>query len=163
MRMTPGEREHAKGLVRLAFGILAGLPGVPCVFYGDEAGMEGYRDPFCRRPFPWRRVDESLLSSYRSVGCLRRDEAVFRDGRFRILSLTPDAFVYLREPVNGGDPVLVAACRRGTLSLSFRESARDLLASTDRRRAHVPENGVAYFRLPADLDPGTIRIDSTVG
>ena len=163
MKMTRAERAHAKKLLRLAFGILAGLPGVPCVFYGDEAGMEGYRDPFCRRPFPWGRIDGELLAVYRAFGCLRRNEPVFYGGRFRILSLTPDAFVYLREPVNSGDPVLVAACRRGTLSLSFRESARDLLASTDRRRAHVPENGVAYFRLPADLDPGTIRIDSTVG
>ena len=34
------------------------LPGAPSIYYGDEAGMEGYRDPFNRRTFPWGREDE---------------------------------------------------------------------------------------------------------
>ncbi|MBR4185621.1 MAG: glycoside hydrolase family 13 protein [Clostridia bacterium] len=164
MKMTREERAHAKKLLRLAFGILAGLPGVPCVFYGDEAGMEGYRDPFCRRPFPWGRIDGELLAVYRAFGCLRRDEPVFYGGRFRILSLTPDAFVYLRLPEDGaGDSVLVAASRCGTLTAALPVPAQDLLAGTSRARFTVGENEVFYLRLPAELDPDEIRFDSTAG
>ncbi len=56
------------------------LPGSPCLYYGDEAGMEGYRDPFNRRPYPWGREDEELLTHYRRLGQLRRDSEVLRLG-----------------------------------------------------------------------------------
>ena len=148
----------------LAFGILTGLPGVPCVFYGDEAGMEGYRDPFCRRPFPWHAIDGDLLSSCRAFGCIRRDEEVFRGGRFRILSLTPEAFLYLRTPEDGeGDPVLVAASRQGTLRVSLPVAAQNLLTGRAGHRFNAGENGVLYLRLPSALDPDEIRFDSTSG
>ena len=45
-----------KGLLRTAEAILFFYPGIPCVYYGDEVGMEGGYDPDCRRCFPW---DES--------------------------------------------------------------------------------------------------------
>lgn len=48
------------------------LPGVPCIYYGDEAGMEGYRDPFNRRCFPWGEEDASLTQWYRSLAKLRQ-------------------------------------------------------------------------------------------
>ncbi len=47
------------------------LPGAPSIYYGDEAGMEGYNDPFCRRPYPWGREDRELLAHYRLLGKLR--------------------------------------------------------------------------------------------
>ena len=49
------------------------LPGSPSLYYGDEAGMEGGKDPFNRRPFPWGREDEELQAHYRLLGALRRD------------------------------------------------------------------------------------------
>ncbi len=164
MKMTQMERAHAKELLRLAFGILAGLPGVPCLFYGDEAGMEGYRDPFCRRPFPWNRIDGEILAFCRAFGCLRRDEPILYGGRFRILSLTPDAFVYLRTPEDGaGDSLLVAASRRTTLTVTLPMPARDLLSGAMRTRFTVRENSALYLRLPAALDPDKISFDSTAG
>ena len=39
----------------------------PCVYYGDEAGMEGYRDPFNRGCYPWGEEDPDLLAWYRCV------------------------------------------------------------------------------------------------
>ena len=160
MSMTPEERARGKALLRLAFGILAGLPGVPCVFYGDEAGMEGYRDPFCRRPFPWHNIDGELLAWYRAVGCLRRDEPVFRDGLFRILSLTERAFLFLREPVGkAGEPVLAASCRKGELNLRFPVPVWDLLRGCACRTARFSVNEAGYFRLPRELDPAEISTE----
>ena len=56
------------------------LPGSPSLYYGDEAGMEGYRDPFNRRPYPWGREDPELLSHYQRLGRLRREHEAFRLG-----------------------------------------------------------------------------------
>ncbi len=59
------------------------LPGAPSIYYGDEAGMEGYGDPFCRRPFPWGREDQHLQSHYRRLGRLRRQSDVLKLGDIR--------------------------------------------------------------------------------
>lgn len=126
LRMTAEEREEGTKRLMFAYSVLAGLPGVPCVFYGDEAGMEGYRDPFCRRTFPWHDMDEKILAHYRKIGNIRKDCAVFRDGLFRILALTPDVFAYVRYPEDGGDTVLILANRTEKREFSLPEGAKSL-------------------------------------
>ena len=56
------------------------LPGAPSIYYGDEAGMEGYGDPFCRRPFPWGREERELQMHYRRLGQLRQKYKALRLG-----------------------------------------------------------------------------------
>ncbi len=56
------------------------LPGAPAIYYGDEAGMEGYGDPFCRRPFPWGREERELQMHYRRLGQLRKKYKALRLG-----------------------------------------------------------------------------------
>ena len=56
------------------------LPGSPSLYYADEAGMQGYKDPFNRRTYPWGREDTELLEHFRRLGALRRDQEVLRLG-----------------------------------------------------------------------------------
>lgn len=56
------------------------LPGSPCLYYGDEACMEGHRDPFNRRPYPWGREDPEFMSHFMRLGQLRREQEAFRLG-----------------------------------------------------------------------------------
>jgi glycosidase len=51
--MREGEYSHARTLFQLASLLQYTLPGVPCLYYGDEAGLYGYRDPFNRGCYPW--------------------------------------------------------------------------------------------------------------
>lgn len=62
------------------------LPGAPSLYYGDEAGMEGYKDPFNRRPYPWGREDRQLLSHYQALGQLRREYPALRQGDIRFFT-----------------------------------------------------------------------------
>ena len=64
LTMSADEYENGKKLMKFAFTLLCAMPGIPCVYYGDEAGMQGYRDPFNRRPFPWGREDAELTNFY---------------------------------------------------------------------------------------------------
>ena len=48
------------------------LPGSPSLYYADETGMEGYKDPFNRRTYPWGREDTALLSHFRKLGVLKK-------------------------------------------------------------------------------------------
>ncbi len=56
------------------------LPGSPSLYYGDEAGMEGYKDPFNRRTYPWGRENPELLAHYRRLGKLRAAQPALRTG-----------------------------------------------------------------------------------
>ena len=48
------------------------LPGSPSLYYADEAGMEGGKDPFNRRSYPWGKEDPELLAHFRQLGQLRK-------------------------------------------------------------------------------------------
>lgn len=56
------------------------LPGAAALYYGDEAGMEGCKDPFNRRPYPWGRENKELLEHFKRLGALRRELEPLRLG-----------------------------------------------------------------------------------
>ncbi|MBO4217635.1 MAG: glycoside hydrolase family 13 protein, partial [Clostridia bacterium] len=70
-RLTASEKKHGLALVRLAYLLISALPGAPCIYYGDEAGMEGYGDPFNRRYYPWGKEDKETVDFYSAVGKMR--------------------------------------------------------------------------------------------
>lgn len=86
------------------------LPGVPCVYYGDEAGLEGGRDPFNRRTYPWGKEDAELLQWYRRLGELRGREKLLAKGGFEFLHAKGGLVVYKRFE---GDESLVVAVNLG--------------------------------------------------
>lgn len=84
--LSPEQRETGLKRLRLASLIQYTLPGVPCLYYGDEIGMEGYRDPFNRGTYPWGREDQGLLTWYKGLGMLRAQEkAILGQGSYRTL------------------------------------------------------------------------------
>lgn len=80
---TVKNRAETVKLVKLAAALQYTLPGVPCVYYGDEAGMEGFEDPFNRRCYPWGNVDKDLIKWYKKLGAVRANEReIFAHGRY---------------------------------------------------------------------------------
>ena len=73
---------EAKALSKLAALIIFSLPGMPSIYYGDEAGIQGMKDPFNRKTYPWGREDNELLNWYKTVSSIR-DEA-FRYGNLSL-------------------------------------------------------------------------------
>ena len=59
------------------------LPGSPSVYYGDEVGMAGHKDPFNRRTYPWGKEDPILLGHFRQLGRLRKEQDALRLGDIR--------------------------------------------------------------------------------
>ena len=59
------------------------LPGSPSIYYGDEAGLEGHKDPFNRRTYPWGKEDTELLAFYKGLGRLRKKCDALRLGDIR--------------------------------------------------------------------------------
>ncbi len=71
-RLSSGEYELGKKRLLAASALQYFLPGVPSLYYGDEVGMQGFEDPFNRRPFPWDDIDAEILAHYRKLGALRK-------------------------------------------------------------------------------------------
>ena len=76
------------------------LPGMPCIYYGDEAGMEGYRDPFNRRFYPWGSEDTTLQSFYAELAKLKRTLPALRSGKTEIIFAGGNRFT-MRRTENG--------------------------------------------------------------
>ncbi len=78
--LSAKQLEISKKLLKLASFLQYMLPGAPSLYYGDETGMEGGKDPFNRRTYPWGQEDPDLLNHFRLLGALRKDLDVLRLG-----------------------------------------------------------------------------------
>lgn len=117
-RLTPQERNRARTLLLSAAALQYTLPGVPCLYYGDEAGSEGYRDPFNRRPFPWENTDPILTDWYRRLGRIRSTCSCLKSGTFHPLAAQDGVLAYIRK--DSRDALLTAVNRGNTpFSLSL--------------------------------------------
>ena len=110
-KQTLSPEAYAKGvtLLQLAAVLQYTLPGVPCLYYGDEAGMQGYKDPFNRGYYPWGKENPCLLAFYKKLGRLRRELPCFVDGEIHFLSAVLGCVAYERE--NDESAVLIIANR----------------------------------------------------
>lgn len=116
-RQRLSEYEYAAGVKRLkaAAVIQYTLPGVPSLFYGDEAGAEGYGDPFCRATYPWGRENDELLSFYKELGKVRKNCKAFKDGDFYTVLANEDTIAFTRKNKNG--KVFVAVNRGNNVAI----------------------------------------------
>lgn len=87
---------RAKRLLLLATAIQMSLPGVPCIYYGDEVGLQGMRDPFNRGTFPWGSEDAELHNGIRSLIRFRNQTEALQNGRLRMGAIGQDLFAVLR-------------------------------------------------------------------
>ncbi len=109
-RLTAEQRERGGRMLRAASVLQYCLPGVPCIYYGDETGMEGYRDPFNRGCYPWGAQNKELIAWFEQLGAMRAQCPVLREGTFHPLP-SPDGTI-LFERRDGDDSLLCAVnCR----------------------------------------------------
>ena len=79
-RLSDSQRQLAENRLLVAAFLQYTLPGAPSLYYGDEAGMEGHKDPFNRRTYPWGKENHRFLDFFRSLGQLRKRESILRLG-----------------------------------------------------------------------------------
>ena len=89
---------YEEGMLRLrmAYAIIYTLPGVPCLYYGDEIGMQGYRDPFNRGFYCWNSHEERLKPVLAQLAQLRHTCEAFRTGELRVLRAEGGVLHYQR-------------------------------------------------------------------
>ena len=95
-KLSKEQLQLGKKRLMLATVLQYTLPGSPSIYYGDEALMEGGKDPFNRRTYPWGGEDEALLMHYRSLGNLRKNYPAIRYGKLAFLQAEKGEIAFTR-------------------------------------------------------------------
>lgn len=111
-------------------------PGVPCIYYGDEVGLDGNNDPFCRKPFPWQseKQDAELFSLYQRMIALRKKSQALRRGGCQVLYAEDNVVVFVR--VLNQQRVLVAINRGDACEVVLPASPLLNVAQWQRKEGH---------------------------
>ncbi|MEG1557593.1 MAG: glycoside hydrolase family 13 protein [Oscillospiraceae bacterium] len=97
IRLSRDEYLRGVELMKLAYALLYTLPGIPCIYYGDEIGMQGFGDPFCRAFYSWKNADENLRAFTTSLGKIRRGHSAFADGEFIPMPCIDGSVSFMRK------------------------------------------------------------------
>jgi len=144
---------------RMMLRMMISVPGMPCVYYADEAGMEGCADPFCRRTYPWGAEDKQLLSYYRGMIAMRNKNQVLRTGECRFIAPCDDVLGVVRT-IEGGvdalgrkaeDACAVTLINRSARTADIYLTTQDLMGATeiisDRDETHTALAGAFCVKL----------------
>lgn len=104
-KLPDSEYEKAKKKLYLASVLQFTLPGIPSIFYGDEAGLQGFDDPINRRPYPWGSEDKESLAHYKKLGRIRRENRAVFSGGF---NMRDENGLVAYERAGGDDEILIA-------------------------------------------------------
>lgn len=132
-----------RAALQLALLALMTLPGVPCVYYGDEVGLHGGMDPASRGAFPWQPEswDTQMHAYTKALIAARREAPVLRHGDVRLLGTAGTAVAYLRSwPAGGhkheeGPTAMLVALNNGESAAILDLDDPELLASSWRALA----------------------------
>lgn len=93
------EEQYAKGknMLKSAFALMFFIAGVPSIYYGDEAGMQGYKDPFNRVCYMWGDEDNELIEFTRELGKIRKSSLAFKQGEMRFIYTDNDIMGFIRH------------------------------------------------------------------
>ena len=94
--LTPEQYQNGKKLLKLAATLQYTLVGLPSLYYGDEAGLTGYGDPFCRGTYPWGNEDMELVDFYKKLGAVRKNCTAFKEGNLEFLAVGLGYVVFRR-------------------------------------------------------------------
>lgn len=173
LRLSPEQRVLGMQLMRLGFVFQLGYVGCPSVYYGDEIGMEGYRDPFNRRTYPWDMLtleQEDQLRFYRQISGIRKEFPVLATGYYRTLCTGVDLFVFERyldssgldyfgKPCGGASRVIFALNRSRTGCVAFCGSTQTSVFTNCEADAAMESMLQGEFRFPIDvLEPDVPQV-----
>lgn len=132
-----GEEDYESAVrkVRVLSTLQYALPGVPCIYYGDEVGLMGGEDPANRSGYPWGFENLDLGYHYRMLGLIYDEHPALKDGKLTLLSgkngIPDDVFAFIRE--GHGEKILVLANR------SYSETIVNLRALDEARCGYALE------------------------
>lgn len=87
---------------KVFYAFLFLLPGIPLVYYGDEIGLKGENDPYCRGCMEWDKSkwNKDLLKYIKELIYLRKNNSVLIDGETDLSSFNDRVIIIKRYNSN---------------------------------------------------------------
>lgn len=125
--LSPENKEKAIQKLKMAAVLQYTFPGVPCIYYGDENGMEGHIDPFCRQCFDWDHLNNNLIGFYQTLGAIRKEYVdIWKDGEWQALNVQ-DGLIYFKRTKNDREIYIFTNNSSKTYLMKINEKYRDVL------------------------------------
>ena len=137
----------AKERLRAAALLLFCFPGSPTVYYGDEAGMEGFEDPFNRRTYPWGHEDQELLAWFKQLGALRKTHPALRRGTIRYVAAEGPLLAFARAD-DGEEILCVCNAGDGPVTLPLPGNTASILVGSPALSPLEEDEGVQITLPP---------------
>ena len=134
--------KRLKCLITMQFA----LPGVPSIFYGDEAGVEGYADPFCRSCYPWGNENCDILEYYQSAIALRNENDVLKNGDFESVYKYENCYGFIR--FDKRNKVIVLVNFGGDTEIRLDLARYGIFAMNHGDERHSSNDGIFLIKMP---------------
>lgn len=133
-------------LLKLALSIQMTMPGVPVIYYGDEAGLTGWKDPDNRKSYPWNNVNEEIFNLYKKFTHIRNESEALRKGILKSIRNIDEVLLYEREFNKEKIIILINPISRGAnIKISnVNNNIKNLLDNNDECTC---DNGIANINL----------------
>ena len=150
-RMQKNIKAMAKKRLMIAYTILSTIPGIPTIFYGDEAGLEGYRDPFNRMPYPWGNEENDLVAFYQKMGRIRAANPVYKAGDFTLLHIDDSRLVFSRCD-EANKYVTVVNISNDDMIIFFSTEAHELMNDKKSLTYTQAPSTAWIYKIPCDAE-----------
>ncbi len=141
-KLTVEEYEKGRKLFILASVLQFTLPGIPCIYYGDEVGLTGFKDPWNRRCYPWGYEDELLARHFKILGRVRKENSRNFEKELN--------FVFVREGT--------VAFTRGNILVVVNTSEKDVCVPVDVKELLFTTGNCTLEKNRITISPKTALI-----
>ena len=134
----------AKKMLKIASLLQFTLYGVPCIYYGDEIGMQGNKDPFNRRCFDFEKRDEEIFTWYKTISSLREKIPALKEGSFTNVQFLKGVFTFTRECENSSVTVAVN-CGDETFDLKIKGYEKEFFTNVKSSKITLNKYDFAIY------------------
>ena len=135
-------------LLKEAVVIQMTLPGVPLIYYGDEAGLTGGKDPSNRKSYPWGKENKDILEFYRKISAIRVSEEALRNGEIEFLEFNNGILAYERT-LNKDRIIIIINVMEKEEDISLNNIDGNILDLLDEDKGCIVKNGVTSVLIEA--------------
>lgn len=141
------EEQYALGRRRLvaAWNLVCALPGMPCLYYGDEAGLYGMSDPYCRGAYPWGREDAELIERFREAALRRRSSHALKTGEMKLCAVGEDV-VLVERFIKGGKDAFGKKARNETRAIAVNRAAESRWVEYGGETLEIPAQSARVLK-----------------
>ena len=135
-------------LLKEAVIIQMTLPGVPLIYYGDEAGLTGGKDPSNRKSYPWGKENKDILEFYKKVSAIRVSEEALKNGEIEFLEFSNGILGYERI-LNKDRIIVVVNMMEKEENISINNIDGNILDLLDKDREYIVKNETINILIKA--------------